>query len=330
MLHVTNGDSVLASLESSGIAGEILPWRDVLHEGPVPAGCDLAQLSALRASFLADEYHGDLTSIQKEFATRDETLARASEHEVVVLWFEHDLFDQLQLLQVLDLLARERLPRTRLSLICIGEFPGLERFTGLGELTPEMLASLFPSRQTVSASILSLASDGWSAFRAPEPTRLTDLVQRDTSALPFLAPAIRRFFEQYPSVRNGLSRTEELILERLSEGPASLADLFIDSRQREAASFMGDLTFFRHAEGLSYKRQPLVRSVDAPSHRTDSQSPARAMLEITDTGRAVLEGAADAVRVNGIDRWYGGVHLTGDEAEWRWSSEKETLVRTLV
>jgi hypothetical protein len=34
----------------------------------------------------------------------------------------------------------------------------------------------------------------------------------------------------------------------------------------------------------------------------------------------VLAGEADHVRLNGIDRWLGGVHLEGDEAAWRWDA----------
>jgi hypothetical protein len=40
----------------------------------------------------------------------------------------------------------------------------------------------------------------------------------------------------------------------------------------------------------------------------------------------VIRGAADRVRVNGIDRWFGGVHLQGHDAPWRWDGT--TLVRS--
>jgi hypothetical protein len=54
MLLVTNGDSVAECIERAGLAGEVLPWRDVLHEGPVPAGLSDAELGEIRARFLAD------------------------------------------------------------------------------------------------------------------------------------------------------------------------------------------------------------------------------------------------------------------------------------
>src|SRR3954470_10101532 len=81
-----------------------MAWRDALHEGPVPAGLDAAGLRAVRAEYLAGHGWGDAAAIEGELAARDERLAAALGHEPVILWFEHDLYDQLQLIQVIDAL----------------------------------------------------------------------------------------------------------------------------------------------------------------------------------------------------------------------------------
>ena len=66
-----------------------------------------------------------------------------------VLWFEHDLFDQLNLIQLLTWI-RGRPASRAASLVCIGSFPGRRRFKGLGELSPEELAPLFDTRHPLS------------------------------------------------------------------------------------------------------------------------------------------------------------------------------------
>ena len=44
-------------------------------------------------------------------------------------------------------------------------------------------------------------------------------------------------------------------------------------------------------------------------------------------GRDVLAGRRDAVALNGIDEWRGGVHLVGrDRSPWRWDARAQTLV----
>jgi hypothetical protein len=53
MLHITNGDNTVALMREVGLRGVYLPWRDLLHEGPVPADLDLPELSKLRARFIA-------------------------------------------------------------------------------------------------------------------------------------------------------------------------------------------------------------------------------------------------------------------------------------
>jgi hypothetical protein len=47
---------------------------------------------------------------------------------------------------------------------------------------------------------------------------------------------------------------------------------------------------------------------------------------ITETGRKVIDGRADYIDLNGIDRWPGGVHLKGDKAVWRWDRAFERIV----
>ena len=133
-LHITNGDSASNTIEKCGVQGQVLPWRDVLHDGPVPGHVSRERLSDERARFLADPLFGGYQRVRADFAERDELLNRAGEFDEVVLWFEHDLYDQLQILQILDWLADLDLGSTRLSMICIDAFPGIEPFYGIGQL----------------------------------------------------------------------------------------------------------------------------------------------------------------------------------------------------
>ncbi|HYO49233.1 MAG TPA: DUF1835 domain-containing protein, partial [Chloroflexia bacterium] len=134
MLHITNGESVGERIKQAGVPGDVLAWNDVLHEGPIPAGLTLDKMSDVRARFIADAGWGSYDKVRADFARRDDALARFGEHEEVVLWFEHDLYDQLQLIQILDWFSRRDLGKTTISLICIGSHPELPNFRGLGEL----------------------------------------------------------------------------------------------------------------------------------------------------------------------------------------------------
>ncbi|HYW10257.1 MAG TPA: DUF1835 domain-containing protein, partial [Longimicrobium sp.] len=111
-LHVTNGDHAADALRAAGMSGTVVAWRDVLHEGPVPAGLALPELGAVRAAWIAEQGWG-----AADFRERDAALARFATHDETVLWFEHDLYDQLQLLQVVDWLAEHAPADAPVSLI---------------------------------------------------------------------------------------------------------------------------------------------------------------------------------------------------------------------
>ena len=87
MMHITNGDSTVYVMQQAGVAVEIVPWRDVLHEGPVPANMSLAEMSVARASFIADSGWADYERVLREFHERDAKLASFPRHERLVLLY---------------------------------------------------------------------------------------------------------------------------------------------------------------------------------------------------------------------------------------------------
>jgi hypothetical protein len=317
LLHITNGDAAASVIQAAGIGGDVLPWRDVLHEGPVPAGLSLDALSRVRADFIAGEGWGEPEATRQAFFERDAALREYEAYDEVVLWFEHDLYDQLQLIQLLDFFASQQPGRTRVSLLCNSEY--------LGNSTPARLAERFPQRTVVSDEQRAAGAAGWAAFRAADPSGLQPLADGAASPLPFLPAALRRHLEQFPSLRNGLSRSEQQALEALSAAPRTLRDAYAAAHhQREEAVWLGDRTFADYVLGMAAEPTPLVE-LDGAAEADFEHTLART-ARLTEAGREVMEARADRVRLNGIDRWLGGVHLQGAGAAWRW----DTLAGRLV
>lgn len=325
LLHVTNGDSTARTIEQSGIGSAVLPWRDMLHEGPVPAGLAPSELAAERAAFLAASGYGDETAIRDDFNRRDRILADISNDAEVVLWFEHDLYDQLQLIQILDRFRALDLDRLALSLIALDRHPGIEPFHGLGQLDTRQIAALFPARRPVTLAKLATAADAWTAFRSSDPTDLARLAASGVPELPFLGPALTRFLADYPSTHNGLGRTEQQALHAIAAGHATPVAAFLACQAMEEAPFLGDTTFWHRLAALSNDPHPLLLRADGSPFAPPIDAATRAApMTLTDDARAVLSACADAVTLRGIDRWYGGVHLTGTITPWRWNGQ--TLV----
>jgi DNA-binding transcriptional MerR regulator len=328
LLHITNGESAGNTLRRTALGGAVLAWQDVLHEGPLPA-LPRQELLRTRAHFLADCGWGRPQALLSSLGRRDRQLLEALRDDLqVVLWFEHDLYDQLQLLDVLTLAQSEKAAP---ELIVIGSFPGRPSFAGLGELTADELETLWPSRRRAEAPALEAAVDAWAALQAPEPTMLAEWATRDTTHLPFLASALRRFLEELPAPKGGLSGTERRALQAVAAGARTPPAAFVAAQRLEETPFLGDAWFYRALSALGQGRMRLLEAGDgtplppAPP-LGDSHHFARLRLQLTATGERTLCGEADRVELLGIDRWLGGTHVTPENA-WRWDPVEARLVR---
>jgi hypothetical protein len=256
-----------------------MAWHDALHEGPVVRGG-----RALRAAFLGID--------ERELAARDRTL---DEHRGdYVLWFEADLYDQLQLAEIL---ARLR-PDAQVMLRQIGEHVGIAHFAGLGELEPEQLRGL--PQIPLSADALALGRQAWDALTAPEPSGLLAIPR--SPELRFMDEAFRRLAQEYPWRRDGLSLTERRLL---AAAPGTRVELFVRGAAKEARRFLGDTFAFAALDRLA----PLLRAEGD-------------VLHVSDAGERVLAGEREFI----TERWIGGVHVT-PETPWRWDDAREGIIR---
>jgi len=308
-LHVTNGDSAGNTLRQTALGGAVLSWQDVLHEGPVPAGPRRELLQA-RAALLSACGWGSRGSLLASLEERDRQLIRAlGDGQPVVLWFEHDLYDQLQLVDVLALAAPAA--------------PELAQ-------TADDLETLWPARVTAGQDTLAAAASVWAALRHPDPSALVVAAQADLPGLPFLAPALRRLLEELPAPGDGLSGTERRALRSVAAGAATPAAAFLAEQDLEPAPFLGDAWFFRALAGLGAGPARLVETqagdpLPPPPPLGDARAFARLPLRLTGAGEQVLDGLQDRVALLGLDRWLGGTHLTAATA-WRWDPAAGLLV----
>jgi Domain of unknown function (DUF1835) len=304
-LHITNGDGVVYLLKKAGVVGTHLVWRDSLNEGPVPAGLSLEETSRLRARWLAERGYDNPIKLIHEFERRDAQFRRATEFQEVVLWFEHDLYDQLQLLQTLAALDEMNLEPGRLSVIQTDHY--------LESMTVDEIAPLLPKRRTATAAIFKSAKRSWARFTSTAPDDLYAAASEDAIGLPFLRPALQRLCEEYPWTRDGLSRSQRQALHAVAQGSGRSGELYARAQAREEAHFLSERVFEKLLEDLVNAPAPLVEEEDG-------------CLVLTALGRRVTAGDADWLSERRIDRWIGGVHLRPENLT-RWDEDGGHFVR---
>lgn len=319
ILHVANGSSTARTIEAAGLPGRCSIWADPLHDGPVPDGISDRELVAVRVRHLTGDVPPDPVNDPAEWRR---AIARHASSGEIVLWYEHDLFCQLNLVQLLAWI-HEHLPAgTAVSLICIDSYPGRPAFKGLGELTAAELAPLFGTRVPVDAAMYDVASRAWRAFRAPTPAPLDRFRRENTAALPFLSAALERLLREYPADRDGLSHSERRLLTLAGQGGGlTLAQAFPKMHEGEHAYYVTDLTLLDLATRLAGSSPAFLELTGGSPER-----PFERVARLTAAGRDLLDGRLDLVRACGIDRWIGGVHLQGHGPTWRWNERAQRIV----
>lgn len=322
-LNITNGDSAASTLSEAGVEGKIVAWRDVLHEGPVDSSLSLESLSKERARFIAQQGWDEFAHVSGNFAERDRVIRHLDLFDEAVLWFEDDLYDQLQLIQLLDFFGRGAASGKALSIIVVDGY--------IQPLSAAKVKELDQSRPRVTRAQFTLAKRAWKAFGSADPTAISRLLTQNTSALPYLARALARHLEEFPSSDNGLSRSERQALTAIETGHSTPVAAFLEVGEKEESIFLGDSIFYSYLERLSGKTNALVTWKDgtpviAPTSEK-SRYFAQGELRVTPLGREVLAGKSDWQRINSGTRWLGGVEIKPGEDGWRWDHGKGQLVR---
>lgn len=323
ILIITNGDSAVSALEKAGFSADFLPWRDVLHDGPVPANLTLEELSLTRSKFISDWGWGEYDNVVKDFQERDSRLKAFKNYEEVILWFEHDLYDQLQLIQLLDWFSQQELEQTRLCLICKDEF--------VSYLKGDKLMENFASQQAVMSDQLVLGHQAWLAFCSPNPQEIVDFRKQDTSCFPYLEAAFLRFLQEFPDHVNGLSRNQSQILQIAQANINLPGEMFQASQEMEDVLYLGDGSFWQYLYDMIHCDYPLLQTesnfpFSLPTSINANDEALQQRLKMTDLGLEVMQDQVNWIQKNGINKWLGGVHLTNDSL-WYWDNNKQILIK---
>jgi len=300
-LNIVNGNACIGIMKEAGIEGDFLPWNDFLHEGPVPKELSLDELSHIRAKFISNFKVGSFREIYREFQKRDEIIKSYKNYQKIRLWFEHDLYDQLQLLQILSWFEKQTLNTTQITLVSTNHY--------LGELTVPQIQNTLRYELDILPAHFKLASKAWSAFTQPTPKEWFKLLHQPTSQLPFLKDTVRRMLEEYPDNKTGLSKTEYHALLVISQGVDNADDIFIECQNLEKKKFMGDVIFWRI----------LNRFEVAKVIKREEKS-----LTLTPLGLQLLNGEKNWIAIRPIKHFIGGTEISNTNL-WCWDKKQECI-----
>ncbi len=307
-VHWRCGNDIAHTLRVAGFKGGFRMLTDPLCMGPVP---DLPppEFQAVRSNFISRAFAMDDAESRQRLAGEYADIDLLAHSPHVVLWCEADAYDQLFLIRLLA--GLQRLP-PRLELIEINQVPGVERFIGIGQLAPDLLAWLWPQRRPLGEDALRLARRAWTAYRSSSPLAWAALAHAPSPPLPFLAPALLRQLRELPALRTGLSLTEHLSLEIIGErGTVAFGSVFAELiAKREPLPYLGDIMFHALLRPLIDAPSPLI--IEAGTERLWPER----TLTLTPLGQQVTAGCAYWFDRAGMERWVGGVRIRSGRPHW--------------
>lgn len=296
-LHIINGDGTLGGFKATGLTGEVLVWREILCEGPIQNYSDASSFFIDRKKYLepdkkdpADSFY--LQKVQPEI----EKLHTVSSFDEIVLWFEYDLFCQVNLWFVLyQIQEKINASKTNVFLICPQSFDEVKDFKGLGQLNEKQLLSLYKDKQQLTEKDLKIGSLIWHAYAQNDPNLLVELYHKNQfEHLDCAANALRAHFFRFPNITSGINQLQQWILNDLKEGQKSEKELIIALLKTDRTYGFGDVQMLQLIHGLH------------PHLITKKEE----KYQLTELGHAVQSGKLNGYTYQTFPQYIGGYILT--------------------
>jgi len=219
-LHILNGDGTAEGFQQSGVEGDVAIWREIFCEGPT-GDLTSAVFWEKRAAFLQKEYPNAPKNYQEFVLSEIAKISNFQAYDEIILWFEHDLFCQLNLIGLLSWFAQQDMDALPLSMVCIAQHTNHDPFYGLGQLSPHEFPPLLQKRTPISPKMLVFAQQVWEAYSHKSPLNLLHLVQEsDFTDFPYLKHALQLQLSRFPTTKTGLNALEARIMILVHEQPA--------------------------------------------------------------------------------------------------------------
>ena len=272
LLHITNGDSLTDRLKSLELKGDIITWREMLCEGKTLTNVGSESFWKTRFEFLNKNYKVSKSWFVEKTLKEYRSLCNHKQQDQIVLWFEYDLFCQINMLAVISWLKTHR-KYAHISLVCSGNEDETDKMYSLGDVSDEKLRELYENRIELSMNDIEYADYVWQLYCSDNPIRLENLTDFKNYQYDYLSDAIKTHLKRFPTIKNGLNDIENHVLQlSFDKKPKSKRELLRTVLMDQGVYGFGDSQYERIITTL----KPLYSSFNP--------------VRLTKKGKEILEG----------------------------------------
>ena len=229
--HILNGDSLAHEFS---IPGEIIVARECLIEGPVNTN-SIDTFWSIRATYLSNSYRENELQYFRDVKAEFEKLRSLKSVSAINLWFEHDLFCQVNMWFVINYLSENKIDLPLHRVMPPSDMQNI--WSGFGRMKKTDLENCYRSRIKFSTIDVQLGLDLWDAYRKENLQTLKDLSSKSSSCYPKLKDAVEAHIQRFPS-HSG--RPKNRLREILRSGKTDFSEIFSEFSKTEGVYGFGD------------------------------------------------------------------------------------------
>ena len=228
ILHMLPGDAIAEAFAETKIEGERAVCRECLVDGPVDAE-NLHELWTKREMYLGAEHPEQDISYAQNVAAELGKLIELPAGAEVNLWFEYELFCQVNMWFCLYLLRDTAAEVFRVA-------PSVRTaddvWKGFGQLGAAELEKCFEQRIRLDEDDIRLGAELWLAFQAGDDDKLLELAAEATS-FPYLREVCEAAIARH-------QRPKEILSGIVSGGRSDFSEIFAEFSKQAGVYGYGD------------------------------------------------------------------------------------------
>jgi len=236
-IALLNGDCLSEQLKDAKLPLETIVFREALVSGPL-GGATWEEFWETRVGFLSQNYGAPAQEVLEKTVAEAEKVRSLADGVELSLWFEDDLFCQVNLWFVLNLLSDAR--KIKIYRVFPLEANEANRWRGFGDASAAALEQAYESKVPFTSSDLAMGKTLWEAYRLGDGAQLTALSKS-------VSPCFKHLKEVCQAQLDRISedprerRPEKVIVELLAKGITDFETLFSKFSEREGIYGFGDL-----------------------------------------------------------------------------------------
>jgi len=272
LLHITNGDNFTEKLKTLNLPGDIITWREMLCEGKTETNVGSESFWKTRFDFLNKNYKVSKSIFIEKTLKEYRSLCNHKKQDEIILWFEYDLFCQINMLAVISWLKTHR-KYAQISLVCSGKEDDSSTLYALNDLSNDQLQKLYKNKTILTQDDIEFADYVWQLYCSDNPIRLENVSDFSNYQFKYLGDSIQAHLHRFPSIKNGLNDMETNILNvAMNHKPGSKGEFISTLLKNQGILGFGDSQYQRALGRL----KPLFSSFNP--------------VRLTQTGKSILKG----------------------------------------